>query len=841
MRIKSIRNKSTRNQSMRNQSMRNKLLRALPLLAACMLPACAQLVLQSPHPLPLHAGSGAVTFRLTDQNAKDPAPIPLALSCGPVIDTTTHALVKNATATLAPVLGGPALPTSIAPGQTVWLIANVTGLSGVSTAELPIFNAGSHLGTLQEFASDAALGISVDADGSSDNPLSYRRGSPVSIALKNADAEPYHLHWSFQIDNQIQSSGDLDMPPGGSARIPITPSDASFSFFDRIQPSHKKGILLLSLVVPGVPAGLLPARSLPVWLVMQPASPFVSTVFSYLYVVILLLIGGMLSFLGSSLLPNMQKKGELRSQLQDLANRTSLVSTRIDSYLRVLLRLERSRIANLIDDAPAWVAPSADPLVLASSSVSTLSKRLAAAERLDDLRRKHAQIAGIAPPSVTDGIDANLQAAADQLHSTALSDVDLAAANASFAKAQAALDLLNDTDALSRQIAGNVSVVMTRLAKFPPNYFQDLKQALPGVFIIADPTRGYNDPNNIVRPMLFAIDHGAAAIQLALDYAMVRASIPVLDNTQPPSTPSPPPAPGVDATPALDASLSEPRNAAPALPRLKAVECIHLGEKARERLLKRQCVLIELLGTLSWRALRDGALLLQEMREDTYEEDVLREISKQRQAEITFDTQRARPFRPVFFFIKFKDERFNNAAALQRLICHWTFPSSLEEFTWNVCHYFTGEETDTIPPPEITESQPPQTAAPLKTQDPMKYLRLSKPPVKRDLDIYATIRGQRPDEGRELPAPPLKKTVTVESSASPEHSLFWAGLLRFAIAFGVALAGLLSGALEQLQKLDIVPAAIAIIGLGFSASSVKNLLTQSTPLQPPAPLANPKK
>ena len=123
----------------------------------------------------------------------------------------------------------------------------------------------------------------------------------------------------------------------------------------------------------------------------------------------------------------------------------------------------------------------------------------------------------------------------------------------------------------------------------------------------------------------------------------------------------------------------------------------------------------------------------------------------------------------------------------------------------------------------------------------MKYFRLSKPPVKRDLEIYATIRGQQPSEGRELPAPPLVKTVTVESAASPQRSLFWAGLLRFAIAFGVALAGLLSGALEQLQKLDIVPAAIAIIGLGFSASAVKNLLTQSTPVQLPAPAANAKK
>jgi hypothetical protein len=61
----------------------------------------------------------------------------------------------------------------------------------------------------------------------------------------------------------------------------------------------------------------------------------------------------------------------------------------------------------------------------------------------------------------------------------------------------------------------------------------------------------------------------------------------------------------------------------------------------------------------------------------------------------------------------------------------------------------------------------------------------------------------------------------------------------FAIAFAVALAGLLSGALEQLTKLDIIPASIAIIGLGFSASAIKNLLTQSAAPQTPAPAPTP--
>jgi hypothetical protein len=773
-----------------------------------------------------------------------------ALASGPILDAATHSVISRAAATLSPIVGGPNLPTSIASGQTLSLKASVTGVSGASAAEFPIFNGGSQLGTIIEFASDAPLAISIDGDGAADKSLAYTYGNPVVIALKNGDAQSYRLHWIFQIDNQPESSGDLDIPPSGSSRIPIVPSSRPFSIFDRIHPSNKKGILQLSVIGPPiVHTGLLPTRTLPVSLVMQPVSPLWSTIWSYFYVVILLLIGGLFSFLGSSMLPNMQKKADLRAQLQDLANRTSTVSTRIDSYLRVLLRLERSRIAKLIDNAPAWIPASADPLVMASASIDTLSKRLAAAEWLDDLRRKLDQVSATAPPSVTDGIDANLQAAADQLHSSALSETDIAAANGFLHKAQAALDMLDDTDALAKQIAGNVAVVMTRLEKFPPNYYADLKDSLPGVFVIADPTRGYSDAKNIVRPMLFAIDHGAAAIQLALDYAMVRASIPVLpaDQAQPPAPPE-----GAPVAPAANTAPVAPANAAPSVHAVAALQCDNLGKIARQRLLKRQCVLIELLGTLSWRALRDATLLVQEMREDTYEEDVLEEISKQGQAEITFDTQKIRPLQPVFFTITFKDSRFNAAAALQRLICHWTFPDDLDEYTWKVCHYFSGNEHGTTPPSEFNQAAAHQTgtfsttAVPNQRADApdKRWLSfgLSTLPVKRDIDLYATIRGQQHDEAREVPVPPLKRTIQIHTAPTTERSRFWAEFLRFAIAFGVALAGLLSGALEQLAKLDFIPASIAIIGLGFSANTIKNLLTQSgTPQTPVTTPANAKK
>lgn len=831
--------------SLQGLFMQNKLFCVWLLLAGFSFPACAQLVLQAPNPIALHAGGGGVTFTLSDHDPKGMAPIPLTLTVGPIVDSATHTVIKGASPTLTSFAGDAKLPTSIAPGDTLSLNANVTGISGASAAEFPIFNGVTQLGILNAFASDAALNVSIDGDGAApDKSLAYTYGKPVIIALKNGDAQSYHLHWIFQINNLTEGSGELDMPLNGGSRIPITrPSWQPFSILDCLHPSNKKGIVLLSIIgPPNVPTGLLPARSLPVSLVMQPIPPFCLAFWSYSYVAALLLVGGLFSFLGSSMLPNMQRKGQLRVQLQELVNRTTTVSTSIDSYLRVLLRLERKRIAMLIDNAPSWIPASADPLVQAGTLIDNLSKRLAGAERLDDLRRKHDQVSATAPPSVTDSIDANLQAAADQLHSVALSDTVLTATEGYFAKAQAALEMLEDTDALAKQIAGNVALVMTRLAKFPPNYYADLKKSLPGVFVIADPSRGYSDAKNIVRPMLFAIDHGVAAIQLALDYAMVRASIPVTADPQ-----AQPPVAPEGATPAIpvDGAVAPPANAAPLVSAAVALSCETFWDTARQRLQKRHCVLLELLGTLSWRALRDAALLVQEMREDIYEEDVLDEICKQGQAEIFFDTQKARPSQPVFFSIKFKNSRFNNAAALQRLLCHWTFPDELNEYTWIVCHYFSGYEHGTTPPSEFRRVLPAQTEADSNAVGPnppegashkrSRSVWLSTPPIKRDLDLYATIRGQRIDEAREVPVPPLKKTIQVESAPTTERSLFWAEILRFAIAFSVALAGLLSGALEQLNKLDIIPASIAIIGLGFGASAIKNLLTQSTTPQTTAP------
>ena len=106
---------------------------------------------------------------------------------------------------------------------------------------------------------------------------------------------------------------------------------------------------------------------------------------------------------------------------------------------------------------------------------------------------------------------------------------------------------------------------------------------------------------------------------------------------------------------------------------------------------------------------------------------------------------------------------------------------------------------------------------------------ISKPTPKLSVEVTVNRKTSLPGD-QTVAGPTLKNVIELQRGESKwDWSRFFAELLRFAIAFGVALAGLLSGGIEQIGKLDLVPATLAIIGLGFGADAVKNVLTHPSP------------
>jgi hypothetical protein len=708
-------------------------------------------------PILMRAGSALVRFKLVNNSN---APVPLSLSFSPASDLTSGMLVQAPKAEFTLEAGNAALPKQIDAGEPLNIVARMSDFTGSSLAAVRLYNGSAELGEWPVVALDDPLDLTLAGDGAPEKPLQLVWGREARLSLKNDSANFLPFDWTFNVNGgPAVNHGSVRLAPGTMTRIVVDPPLSAFSAADFIRAAPYSGELVLRMQVPsGVSPDLAPQRSLAVALQMSGLNPFWIAVSSYIYVTIFLVIGGLLSVLASTVLPNYLKKLDYWKHVTDLASRTSSVSTRVDSYLRVLLRLERKKIDVLLKGVHAFSFSASEDFSDIAIAVDSLQKRLEVAERLDDLRRQFESHCSTAPPSISDNIDRAINAAASQLHPFVLHDADVSAANTFLDKAESLLNGLSDNDTESRTIAANFIELQNRVSQFPAAFYADLKAALPGVFeILSHP---FDDARNIAPEMFFAIDHGIAAIHALLNYAMVRASIPQAGSTN----------------------------------------CVHPGQGLFQRLKDRECRLIEMLGTLSWQSLQAAINLVQQMREDIYEEDVLRELTSSR-AHIIFDTQRARPYRPVFFSISFDDSRFNGAAAIENILVCWTFPNELKEQGWKVCHYFQGDEGTMV----------------------LGGAR------KVDIECeFFDSTGQQQSR--------CSTGIKVQAAfRHHEYSRARAELLRFLIAFGIALASLESGGLDQLAKLGFIQATIAIIALGFGADAIKNLLSQSAKAPPPAP------
>ncbi len=757
----------------------------------------AQVKLTASQPVVVRSSAGAARLTVTNTGSSVQ---PLKLGVGVFLDETSHARIEEPKVQFVSESGG-VLPASLAPGQTLDVAVEVDGLAGAMSAEAPLFNDGVSLGTLRFAAVDTPLNVALDGRGTPDQPLEFTYDRSVVIPLKNSSKDYLALEWRFLLGGTEEGRGITTMPPGGESRVVFKPTEEVYSPIDFFRPQSKTGNLLLRPhTASGVDARLFDLHPISVSLRMNRLGPETTESLFALYVMGFLLLGGILSLLANSILPNMLKRIAYEKQLAALADRTSSVTYRVDSYVRVLLRLERKKIEFSLREATWYSLSIAEKIDAVAVDIVRLDKRLTIAERIDELRHRFEDIAAVAPPSATDVVDQVLQSACEQLHSFTLPPDVLEEANKLTGRADAEMDALADSAQQAKRVASNFKELKTRLDVFPKDLYPDLQVALSGIFRFFP--YPFDDPANIVPPMLFSIDHAIAAGHIILDYAMVRACIAKGGTTQ----------------------------------------CPTAGKDACERLVARECRLIERLGTLSWKCLREARILVQEMRENVYEEDVIealwkREVDKKPVARIQFDTQRARPYLPMYFSLSFDNPRFKNAAALNCLSFRWTFPGDMFEEGSKVCHYFVGNE------PEIAfgwDGDQPDEGATHKTADhhhskhnnkdrswfswQWKRWQERRRRRRRGFTTRVSLTVQKMDEVAVCAK--IQEKIKLDPRKRGGRSRAWVEIVRFLLAFGVALAGIEAGAIDQLRKLDFLAGTIAVIALGFGADSVKNLLTQ---------------
>jgi hypothetical protein len=232
--------------------------------------------------------------------------------------------------------------------------------------------------------------------------------------------------------------------------------------------------------------------------------------------------------------------------------------------------------------------------------------------------------------------------------------------------------------------------------------------------------------------------------------------------------------------------------------------------RLRQRLKAREPELVKHLSAASIESLRFASGLVREIREGIYEADLV-EALQRKQARIHTEPRTFQTFQLFRLTLRFDREDLNSTAAQAGFRCEWHFPgeeaglgtAQRGEEGWFICHYLTSSKehevnVDVYRVAQGTEHVASAGAATSTT---------AQPPV-------ATFAGT------------LMPTVETGDGRSQRMR---AELIGLGVVLLIALLGLVTGAREQITKLDIVPGMIAVFLLGFSADSVKGLLTTRAP------------
>jgi hypothetical protein len=229
----------------------------------------------------------------------------------------------------------------------------------------------------------------------------------------------------------------------------------------------------------------------------------------------------------------------------------------------------------------------------------------------------------------------------------------------------------------------------------------------------------------------------------------------------------------------------------------------------------------ELLDSLS-RSTCDAAyaatLLLQEMKGGFFKEDIRAEIEAKR-VRIKVDRGEIQRYQPCEFRLEFQKLDLNTAYARQEWTCRWFFSlgeQTLTEEGWVITHYFG--ENDTYKLKIALTHNVDGTELAVPDVDPFKGEIRLVPEARRQLStvLKFAFQGKFADARREWKKGRRRSGKTLD-------------YVRLAMALVIALFGLIAGAKDQLLKLDLLPALLAVFMVGFGADQIKNLLTQKTP------------
>jgi hypothetical protein len=507
-----------------------------------------------------------------------------------------------------------------------------------------------------------------------------------------------------------------------------------------------------------------PLKSFPVKAAVGSLSRDACTAWAYVLIVGILTCGGISSLLLSQFVPNRLQRLNIQDQLDAIARTTADLSDNVDSKLSVQIRIERIKLQDLLRSRTTVSPDFAGILAQCSQGIAQLSSRVRLLQQMDLVlagRQKLTEL-GVAP-TLVDQMDAQLGKAVVLLGKKEPTDADTQAAATAVATATSLVDTLIQPGADFGQSLG-----------------ERIKMLVDDI--------NANFANN---PVFTRVSNAAPGAWKQLK------------GVQPGTAISP------DQYTSLDMAVAK-------LLVMREYTTLVEGTTKPEllRWLQKHCEpqLTKYLQLSSWEVLCLARLLLREMREGVYPE-MLREALADQRAVIEMNPAEAYHRAPLRFYVEFQFPPWNTAAARESLTCHWDFGDGYKGTGWEVSHYFEAPALPLFRLPGRSDQI-----------EPARTYRVSV--TFQDESGETIIVASAADPGikeplwlkRDVSVRPTRAGWTFGERAQTEYLKLLAALL-------IAVFGLVTGAKDQLAKLDLLPGLVAVFLVGFGADTIKNLLT----------------
>jgi hypothetical protein len=598
----------------------------------------------------LTTGGGRTVLNFQNDSS---VPLKVTLSAG-ILTQIGSSKTSDAAITFSPEndtgSGQPSYPFTLQPAAMARVQAAISNVWDPGQFEADLKNQAIKIGKLK--VSLLPMSVKLDSATPDKADFSWTDGVPASINFKNDNPAPYDLSYRLIVAAREIAARDFTIGPNGAARLEFTPSIPvnwynPEWYFARFQDlfkadAHEGDVLLLYLRQPNRPPDLSsPVKKFPVTATLNFFKPGSRQILSYIIIIFVLTMGGITSLVLSYLLPNRLQRLNMMEKLEALARTTANLSTHVGSKLGVLMRVERSRLYDLLTSRTTISPDFLNIIAQCKDGVSMLSSRVAMLQQMDSVKEQFSDLLPLgSPPTVVYQIEASLDKAGLILGKSEPTSADLLAAQAAITDAANGVNAIvhPTTDFgqnLAQRVHETVTEIQTNFANRPT--FVRITRAVPGPWAILQSVPAAAITIDVA--LYTSVDMAVAKVLLLREYVL----------------------------------LAEGTNDAAMLARLAAAEPSLQGYLQLDH----------------FEALRSARLLLREMQGDVYPQR-LRDavVANPPEAAISMDPPFAYERQPLKFTIQFSSHALDTSAAREEWTCDWDFGDGLSERGWTVSHYF---------------------------------------------------------------------------------------------------------------------------------------------------------